>query len=718
MDVRQRKATSGGKKPKSLPANEESKKSGKSGQNKKKQKSEKQSSSVPNWLVRVWQVAGVLAALTSGYIHARYIFTLHDNYLWFSHITEVEREISFRTESGLYYSYYKQLIKSPSISQGWHDLKYDNLTEHPSTINIIERMNVHQEILLASIYKSFSFIQNSFQPIYFYINSIFTLHAMLVSCLFILAWMLSNSWLAGILTSCFYIFNRMDTTRVEYVIPLRESFSLPFLWLQLVAVSYYLRNQTRPFATNLSLAVIAFSTFAFTLFWQFSQFILLLQAFSLFGVWILDIVPSSKIKPILMAHVSSILVVCVLQFTNKMLLGSLVLSFNISFWLLILFKGNSTHSKNIFLQLLKVAAYIITALTLMVAINKLIKFLIGLEADEHIFKFIQSKFGFGFSRDFDAKLYLCNGAFGFLEWDTFVRLSRGFVFPIYAVIHALLLCLLMLTCLKYWSMSPNTNTARNQSFLRSRPDLAFHIVQASFFGLLAISTLRMKYLWTPYMCILASAGLADYKLWKTLISKFSNRESIVFACRHFVTGVMLVTLLISFMPGVYKELEDLKEFWDPDTVELMEWIKANTSSTASFSGSMQLLAGVKLCTGRPITNHPHYEHKGLRHKTKQIYQMYGRKIPAEVYSILKSYRTNYIILEDSICLSPSQDGCRTPDLIDVANGEIPEFGQKEPGLIRNMHPRFCHEIRYGNENYAKYFKIVFQNRTFRVYKLL
>lgn len=44
---------------------------------------------------------------------------------------------------------------------GWHDLMYDNITEHPSTINIIERMNIHQEILLASIYKSFSFIQVS-----------------------------------------------------------------------------------------------------------------------------------------------------------------------------------------------------------------------------------------------------------------------------------------------------------------------------------------------------------------------------------------------------------------------------------------------------------------------------------------------------------------------------------------------------------------------------
>ena len=30
----------------------------------------------------------------------------------------MEREISFRTESGLYYSYYKQLVNTPSFAQG------------------------------------------------------------------------------------------------------------------------------------------------------------------------------------------------------------------------------------------------------------------------------------------------------------------------------------------------------------------------------------------------------------------------------------------------------------------------------------------------------------------------------------------------------------------------------------------------------------------------
>jgi len=31
---------------------------------------------------------------------------------------DLEREISFRTEAGLYYSYYKELVAAPTLSQG------------------------------------------------------------------------------------------------------------------------------------------------------------------------------------------------------------------------------------------------------------------------------------------------------------------------------------------------------------------------------------------------------------------------------------------------------------------------------------------------------------------------------------------------------------------------------------------------------------------------
>jgi hypothetical protein len=57
---------------------------------------------------------------------------------------EVEREISFRTEQGLYYSYFKHLVNAPSLWEGKASLERDNLTEHLNTINIFQRFNIHQ----------------------------------------------------------------------------------------------------------------------------------------------------------------------------------------------------------------------------------------------------------------------------------------------------------------------------------------------------------------------------------------------------------------------------------------------------------------------------------------------------------------------------------------------------------------------------------------------
>lgn len=52
-------------------------------------------------------------------------------------------------------------------------------------------------------------------------------------------------------------------------------------------------------------------------------------------------------------------------------------------------------------------------------------------------------------------------------------------------------------------------------------------VLAVFFGALGMSTLRMKYLWTPYMCILGSIGISDYKVWRTILSPFKTQGVIV-----------------------------------------------------------------------------------------------------------------------------------------------------------------------------------------------
>ena len=123
-----------------------------------------------------------------------------------------------------------------------------------------------------------------------------------------------------------------------------------------------------------------------------------------------------------------------------------------------------------------------------------------------------------------------------------------------------------------------------------------------------------------------------------------------------------------FLPRYDKEMGDLREFYDPDTVDLMQWLQ-NTEKDAVISGSMQLMAGVKLCSNRAITNHPHFEDQSLRDRTRELYQMYAKISPAEVHSILTKYKATYIILEDSICLA-HRNRCSLPDIMDLTNGHV------------------------------------------------
>ena len=102
--------------------------------------------------------------------------------------------------------------------------------------------------------------------------------------------------------------------------------------------------------------------------------------------------------------------------------------------------------------------------------------------------------------------------------------------------------------------------------------------------------------------------------------------------------------------------------------------------------------------------------------------MYAKRSPQEVYNILKSIGTDYIILEDSICIispNPNNPYCRLPDQLDLVNGHALDesVSASVPGLLPADWPRFCDSIRFNGPEYTKHFKLVFTNRTFRVYQV-
>lgn len=54
----------------------------------------------------------------------------------------------------------------------------------------------------------FGYLQSYLEPVYFYIYTVFALQAVYVLALFLISWMLSDSWLAGTLAGVWYILNR------------------------------------------------------------------------------------------------------------------------------------------------------------------------------------------------------------------------------------------------------------------------------------------------------------------------------------------------------------------------------------------------------------------------------------------------------------------------------------------------------------------------------
>ena len=150
---------------------------------------------------------------------------------------------------------------------------------------------------------------------------VFALQGVFLAVLFLIAWVLTGTWAAGVLTSGLMVAHRSLVTRVEFTIALREHFSLPFIFAQFAVMGEYMNAKTRAqevreldrqsafartnqhctgdfstFFQKLHLAVIFALTFLLTITWQFAQFVLFLQALVIFGLALIGVLDKGKVK--------------------------------------------------------------------------------------------------------------------------------------------------------------------------------------------------------------------------------------------------------------------------------------------------------------------------------------------------------------------------------------------------------------------------------------
>uniref|UniRef100_A0A8C5WZX0 D19L1 mannosyltransferase n=1 Tax=Malurus cyaneus samueli TaxID=2593467 RepID=A0A8C5WZX0_9PASS len=549
-------------------------------------------------------------------LHWCHITTLFENDRHFSHLSTLEREMAFRTEMGLYYSYFKIIIEAPSFWSGVYAIMNDKLTEYPLVINTLQRFNLYPEVVLASWYRMYTTIMDFLgvptktcwtvnrgkglspvesceglgDPASFYVAVIFLLNGFMMSLFFIYGTYLSGSRLGGLVTVLCFFFNHGECTRVMWTPPLRESFSYPFLVMQMLLLTYILRI---PNINTGSLIALCVSNIFFMLPWQFAQFVLLTQ-----------------VRPYLPLNILfvSLLVCFILMFGNSMLLTSYY------------------------------AASLIVISDIFCLLQFGVSFLYILQA--HIGNILKSKF-IGY-KDFDTLMYTCAAEFDFMEKETPVRYTKTLLLPVVLVVFGVIV-----------------------KRVSDRFNLVFHALQLLAYSVLAILIMRLKLFLTPHLCVMASL-VCSKQLFGWLFYKIQPK-TLVFA--------ILALMTIEGSANLRTQWNIMGEFSNLPQEELLEWIKVNTRQDAVFAGAMPTMASVKLSTLRPIVNHPHYEDAGLRARTKVVYSMYSRKPANQVKTDLLKLGVNYYILEESLCVSRKKPGCSMPEIWDVEDpanrGRIP-----------------------------------------------
>ncbi|XP_074756913.1 protein C-mannosyl-transferase DPY19L1 [Athene noctua] len=648
-----------------------------------------------------------LLAAFAGVLHWCHITTLFENDRHFSHLSTLEREMAFRTEMGLYYSYFKIIIEAPSFWNGVWAIMNDRLTEYPLVINTLQRFNLYPEVVLASWYRIYTAIMDFLgvptktcwtvnrgkglspvesceglgDPASFYVAVIFLLNGLMMSLFFIYGTYLSGSRLGGLVTVMCFFFNHGECTRVMWTPPLRESFSYPFLVLQMLLLTYILRI---PNINTGSLIALCVSNIFFMLPWQFAQFVLLTQIASLFAVCIMGYIDSCKLQKILSAHMVSLVVCFILMFGNSMLLTSYYAASLVVIWGILELSPKVLKSgrREIYIWVIEGCAWLFGTVTL----KYLTSLVLGIADDAHIGNILKSKF-IGY-KDFDTLMYTCAAEFDFMEKETPVRYTKTLLLPVVLVVFGVIIK----RAIKYlmWVLSQTGQYEREERF--NHGELVYHALQLLAYSVLAILIMRLKLFLTPHLCVMASL-VCSKQLFGWLFCKIQPK-TLVFA--------ILALMAIEGSANLQTQWNIMGEFSNLPQEELLEWIKVNTRQDAVFAGAMPTMASVKLSTLRPIVNHPHYEDAGLRARTKVVYSMYSRKPAKEVKRELVKLGVNYYILEESLCVSRKKPGCSMPEIWDV---EDPANSGKIP-LCTLM-----------SKDSRPYFITVFENSNYRVLKI-
>jgi C-mannosyltransferase DPY19L len=549
----------------------------------------------------------VVISCIFGYLHMYHIETLFENDKHFSHLSTLERELSFRTESALYYYYFKKLVTSnQSLMETTSKLiMNDNRTEHPTTINSLKRFNLYSELITAFIYRSLDNLKmlkkqcwqidrgsemppvescvGYLEPIYFYAKSVFILNGLSVIFLFSLCYFINNkSIISGILACVCYFYNHGESTRVMWTPALRENFSFPFCLLQMVYLTVLMQKK------NVSMINFTFfigSTVLYLLTWQFAQFSLASQMLSIFATYSLGYLSRNKLITIIKAHSLSLIICYVLMFANTMLMTSLFASVLGSIWLLLfidsyILKMYQLNSNRIIIKcFITIVNVLLICFLIFITKEYVLKWTFQVEDDSHIWDILKSKLD-NRLHTFDTRLYTCAKEFDFLETETFIKLTKTFLLPFALINFGFYVCKLIID---YFTEKTCDFDDENQGVI------VYNIFQMIAFQLMAYLIMRLKLFWVPHLCIFvslfgneSSENILSYLFKLINYLKISIFEEKKF--KLFMFALILALMSYQGIQNIKQEHDIIGEYSDYTMESVMNWVNKNTKLNDSFAG--------------------------------------------------------------------------------------------------------------------------------------
>lgn len=190
--------------------------------------------------------------------------------------------------------------------------------------------------------------------------------------------------------------------------------------------------------------------------------------------------------------------------------------------------------------------------------------------------------------------------------------------------------------------SQKKNNKKTELKIFIQPFYLYNIIQTIIFALMAVLAMKLKYILTPFLCLIASTFPPK---------KWFDKTPMLF---WSVCIVLMICCIAD--PGVTNIKNQYKsgEFTSPHLEELLKWVDKNTEKTAVFAGPMDITSVVMLVTRRPIVNHPHIEHPVMSERTKLVYSIFSKKLSSDVYNNLAKLKVQYVIMPHKDCFLPSR----------------------------------------------------------------